>query len=130
MITGGFKNMNADQIIQCILVAMLKLEKIVNRDLKNKLDRGGYSGTAQDLANAIGNLQTEIDNLELLIVPAFPKRQFTADGIQNTFDLTTTALVNGVLWNGVPLFDEDWSQTSNILTLTFAPNAGAVIKPI
>lgn len=51
--------MNADQIIQCILVAMLKLEKIVNIDLKDKLDRGGYIGTAQTLYDAI---ITEIQN--------------------------------------------------------------------
>lgn len=62
MIPGGFKNMNADQIIQCILVAMLKLEKITNNDLKNKLDRGGYTGTAQTLYNAILlEIQNRID---------------------------------------------------------------------
>ena len=41
--TGGFKNMNADKIIQCILAAMLKLEKTVsnlNDDLQlNKEDK-------------------------------------------------------------------------------------------
>ena len=36
MIRGGFKNMNADKIIQCILAAMLKLEKTVDSDLNDK----------------------------------------------------------------------------------------------
>ena len=46
MIPGGFKNMNADKIIQCILVVMLKLEKAVNSTIEavqDKLDRGGYT---------------------------------------------------------------------------------------
>lgn len=60
----------------------------------------------------------------------FPKRQFTANGIQTTFDLTTIALVNAVFWNGAILDDADWSQAGNILTLTFTPDAGAIIKPI
>jgi len=85
------------------------------------------------------SLPSDIDNparVELAIdsasiaVSSFPKRQFTADGIQTTFDLTTTALANMVFWNGAPLDDADWSQASNILTLTFAPDAGAIIKPI
>ena len=42
MIPGGFKNMNADQIIKCILAAMLKLEKTVDSDhnykRKNKIN--------------------------------------------------------------------------------------------
>ena len=60
MIQGGFKNMNADKIIQCILAAMLKLEKTVDSDLNNKLDRGGYLvGTAQTLSD---NITTEIQN--------------------------------------------------------------------
>ena len=60
MIPGGFKNMNADKIIQCILVVMLKLEKAVNSTIEavqDKLDRGGYTGTAQDLDDEIQNLK-------------------------------------------------------------------------
>ena len=52
--------MNADKIIQCILVVMLKLEKAVNSTIEavqDKLDRGGYTGTAQDLDDEIQNLK-------------------------------------------------------------------------
>ena len=56
MITGGFKNMNADQIIKCILGTMLKLEKTVDSNLNDKLDRGGYQGTAQDLSDSIESI--------------------------------------------------------------------------
>lgn len=40
MRTGGFKNMNADQIIQCILAAMLKLEKSVNGIVEDQIVDG------------------------------------------------------------------------------------------
>ena len=59
MIPGGFKNMNTDKIIQCILVVMLKLEKAVNSTIEavqDKLDRGGYTGTAQDLSDSIESI--------------------------------------------------------------------------
>lgn len=74
------------------------------------------------VTDALNNLNSTGSN--------FPKRQFTADGVQTTFNLTTTALANMVFWNGAPLDDADWSQSSNILTLTFIPDAGAIIKPI
>ena len=54
--TGNFKNMNADQIIKCILGTMLKLEKTVDSNLNNKLDRGGYQGNAQDLSDSIESI--------------------------------------------------------------------------
>ena len=60
MMPSGFKNMNADKIIQCILAVMLKLEKAFNSTieaLQDKLDRGGYIGTAQDLDDEIQNLK-------------------------------------------------------------------------
>lgn len=59
----------------------------------------------------------------------FPKRQFTADGVQTTFNLTTTALANIVFWNGAPLDDDDWSQSGSTLSLTFTPANGDKIKP-
>ena len=69
------------------------------------------------------------DRLELL--GNFPKIQFIANGVDNTFDLTTTAKVKAVFWNGALLDDADWSQTLNILTIvTFTPNSGEIIKPI
>jgi hypothetical protein len=60
----------------------------------------------------------------------FPKIQFTADGTQTTFDLTTSVLAKAVFWNGALLDDADFSQTANILTLTFTPALGDKIKPI
>lgn len=60
----------------------------------------------------------------------FPKIQFAADGTQTTFDLTSTALVSAVFWNGALLDDANFSQTDNILTLTFTPAVGEIIKPI
>lgn len=60
----------------------------------------------------------------------FPKIQFTADGTQTDFDLDTLVLAKAVFWNGALLDDADWSQTANILTLTFTPAAGDKIKPI
>ena len=48
--------MNADQIIKCILGTMLKLEKTVDSNLNDKLDRGGYQGNAQDLSDSIESI--------------------------------------------------------------------------
>ena len=48
--------MNADKIIQCILAAMLKLEKTVDSDLNDKLNHGGYQGNAQDLSDSIESI--------------------------------------------------------------------------
>lgn len=53
MIKGGFKNMNSDQIIKCILSVLLKIEK----SLENKLDRGGYQGTGKILDDRITALE-------------------------------------------------------------------------
>lgn len=52
MIRGGFKNMNADKIIQCILAAMLKLEKSVSQNFpkfKIKLEDSFDYVSAQNL---------------------------------------------------------------------------------
>lgn len=59
-----------------------------------------------------------------------PKKQFTADGIQDTFNLSTTALAKMVFWNGVPLNGVDWTQTGTNITLTFVPDNGALIQMI
>lgn len=59
---------------------------------------------------------------------SFPKIQFTANGIQNSFTLSGTELANAVFWNGALLDDTDWSQSGSTLTLTFTPSAGAIIK--
>jgi hypothetical protein len=60
----------------------------------------------------------------------FSKIQFTANGIDATFDLVTIAKAKAVFWNGAILNDADWSQINNILTLTFTPANGEIIKPI
>lgn len=79
-----------------------------------------YSKAEIDLI--ITNLESQISGI--------PKIQFTSDGVQTTFDLTTTISAKAVFWNGALLDDADFSQTDNILTLTFIPDAGAIIKPI
>lgn len=61
---------------------------------------------------------------------SIPKMQFFANGTDATFDLETTNKAKVVFWNGALLDDSDWFQTDNILTLTFIPDNGAIIKPI
>lgn len=59
-----------------------------------------------------------------------PKLQFIANGTDASFNLGTTALVKAIFWNGALLDDADWSQATNILSLTFTPANGDIIKPI
>jgi len=59
---------------------------------------------------------------------SFPKQQFTANGIQNSFTLSGTESANAVFWNGALLNDVDWTQSGSTLTLTFTPDSGAIIK--
>jgi len=59
-----------------------------------------------------------------------PKIQFTADGVQDTFDIGLTATIKAVFWNGALLNDNDWNQAGSTFTLTFIPDLGALIKPI
>ena len=58
------------------------------------------------------------------------KLQFISNGVDSTFDLTTISKVKAVFWNGALLDDDDWYQSNNILTLTFTPANGEIIKPI
>lgn len=60
----------------------------------------------------------------------FPKIEFVADGVQTSFDLGTAKKAVSVFWNSVQLRDADWSQTGNLITLTFVPESGDIIKPI
>lgn len=84
------------------------------------------------------SLPADIDTLSKVILsldssaiqPQVPKIQFTADGIQDTFDIGILAEIVAVFWNGALLNDLDWSQTGTEFTLTFTPDAGALIKPI
>lgn len=81
-------------------------------------------------ANSDPSLETDWVLLKLLgnIIP-FPKVQITATEGQTIFPIGTTALANGVLWNGVGLNDSDWSQTGTNITTTFPLTAGDILKP-
>lgn len=97
------------------------------------VDYSSYSSDNIENASNVpgGTVSDALDSLlENVTDSYFPKIQFTADGIQNTFGLSTEALAKAVFWNGAILDDADWSQSANILTLTFTPDAGAIIKPI
>ena len=59
----------------------------------------------------------------------FPKVEIIATAGQTVFPLGTTALANGVLWNGIGLNDGDWSQTGTNITTTFPLSAGDIFKP-
>ena len=105
--------------------------------IKNKPENTSYFNNDGDGVTAF---VTDVDVVGLFVRSSggwinledvlFPKIQFTADGTQTTFDLTTSVLAKAVFWNGAILDDSDWSQTLNILTLTFTPAIGDKIKPI
>ena len=61
---------------------------------------------------------------------AVPKIQFTADGVQDAFDIGVLANITAVFWNGALLDDNDWAQSGTSFTLTFIPSLGELIKPI
>lgn len=59
-----------------------------------------------------------------------PKITFTADGVQDTFNIGVSANITAVFWNGALLNDNDWTQSGTNFTLTFIPSLGELIKPI
>jgi len=59
-----------------------------------------------------------------------PKIQFVADGVQTDFDIGVPARVTAVFWDGALLNDDDWDAVDGVITLTFVPALGALIKPI
>ena len=59
-----------------------------------------------------------------------PKITFTADGVQDAFDIGVLANITAVFWNGALLDDNDWNQSGTSFTLTFIPSLGELIKPI
>jgi len=59
-----------------------------------------------------------------------PKLEFTANGIANTFNLGSNAIVKAVFWNGALLRDADFTQSGQTLSLTFTPSNGEIIKPV
>lgn len=70
-------------------------------------------------------------NVDSATVVTVPKIQFAADGTTDTFDIVVLAEIKGVLWNGVALNDNDWSQTGSTFTITaFTPALNDIIKPI
>lgn len=109
MIRGGFKNMNADKIIQCILVVMLKLEKAVNSTIEavqDKLDRGGYTGTAQDLDDEIQNLKNP-DAVLKSVTPTITGLNISAPA--DSFEWR----INQVVFDNTPVLAETLTPASD-----------------
>ncbi len=71
-------------------------------------------------------LKTNISDTPISV----PKIQFTADGVQDTFNIGVLANITAVFWNGALLNDNDWTQSGTNFTLTFTPSLGELIKPI
>jgi len=86
--------------------------------------------SAEAALNAAAEARAILEELRGLDISTIPKLQFTANGTATTFDLVTIAKAKAVFWNGALLDDADWSQLNNILTLTFTPANGEIIKPI
>lgn len=99
---------------------------IVN--LVTQFIRLGYTTTSpsEDIVYKALALKADISS----IPPSVPKIQFIADGITATYDIGVNALITSVVWNGVVLNDDDWNQSGTTFTITFMPDAGAIIKPI
>lgn len=53
---------------------------------------------------------------------------FEANGTDDFIDIGTTAIVKSVFYGSVIQLKENWSQTDNIVTFTFIPDAGAGYK--
>ena len=90
--------------------------------------RSGYLQTTPS-EDAIFNallLKAETSDIPLKV----PKITFAADGVQDTFNIGVLANVTAIFWNVALLNDNDWSQSGAILTLTFTPSLGELIKPI
>ena len=92
--------------------------------------RSGYLATTPSEDAVFRALLLKANTADLPTIQYFPKIQFTADGIQDSFNLATTVLAIAVFWNGALLDDSDWSQSGTTLNLTFVPDSGATIKPI
>lgn len=90
--------------------------------------RSGYLQTTPSEDAVFKALALKANVLDTPI--SVPKITFTADGVQDTFDIGVLANVTAIFWNGALLNDNDWSQSGTILTLTFTPSLGELIKPI
>jgi len=90
----------------------------------NALPNGGYSGTGQDLANAIDNLQDQVNNLTPF-TGLNQQIEFTATGGETTIDIGTDALVKSWFWDGSPQAKSQWSQSGSVLTFAFPLSTGS-----
>lgn len=101
----------------------------------NEVASDPYSGNIPELTILLTTVLvtdstiTVADVVNPIYVPV-PKIQFTADGVQDTFDIALLADIKAVFWNAALLNDLDWSQTGSTFTLTFIPANGDLIKPI
>jgi len=119
-----------------------KVDKVTGKGLtsndftdleKTKLDgieSGAEVNVQSDLSQDDETEDDFVKGKDTFLFETFPKIQFTADGTQTDFDLVTEMPARSVFWNGALLDDTDWSQSANILTLTFTPALGDKIKPI
>lgn len=93
-------------------------ENAVYIALQDKLSKGGYNGTAQDIINLINSLPGSLP----------PKTQFTADGVQTSFDLGTNIPAKQMFYNSVIQGADQWSQSGTNVTTIFTPEAGSLIQ--
>jgi|SRR6478609_4243214 len=97
-------------------------------------DSSGEPATSSD--NVVNNSDvpgiTVTDALNNLLASSvsLPKMYFVADGINDSFDTGSTAIIKAVYRNNIMIRDPDWTQTGSVFTLTFVPDNGDEIKPI
>lgn len=145
MITGGFKNMDADQIIKCILALMVKLEKSINNIVEDRIVDGVIDkAPSQNVVyDAISNLLEIISNLNsngignssnvpgtkltdalnyLLSAAGLPEQlDFEANGVDDFIDIGTNQRVKSFFYGSVLQEKKYWSQAGSIITFTFTP---------
>lgn len=79
-------------------------------------------------SSVVGLTLTEALN-NLLSATGLPTQlDFEANGADNFIDIGTTAIVKSVFYGSVIQLKENWTQTDNIVTFTFTPDAGAGYK--
>ncbi len=87
--------------------------------------------TTDDVINesdAPGTTVTDVLN-NLLTATGLPEQlDFEANGTDDFIDIGTTAIVKSAFYGSVIQLKENWSQTDNIVTFTFIPDAGAGYK--
>lgn len=96
----------------------------------NEIESGAEVNVQSDWNVTDPESDAYILNKPELVIISVPKIQFTADGIQDTFDIGIAAVIKAVFWNSALLNDNDWTQLGSEFTLTFTPELGELIKPI